>query len=225
MSSLVVTPGLRLGSTTDFQAGPGVYIRNGSLYASALGRLKKFIPHPPAMDTDDNPSSTISGEEEGEKKKKEETPAKATPSLPTTDTKPILVVGRNKPQSVVPQVGNIVIGKVLRINTRVAAVAIMMVNTTLCLEDYQGIIRIQDVRATEKDKVQMHRSFRPGDIVRAQVISLGDARSYYLSTARNELGVIMAQSEAGETMIPISWEEMQCPTTKLIEYRKCAKPF
>ncbi|KAJ1961195.1 hypothetical protein IWQ62_003951 [Dispira parvispora] len=221
MSSLVVTPGLRLGSTTDFQAGPGVYVRNGSLYASALGQLKKFIPHAPALDTDDNAPSTISDAEEG--KEKEETRATSPP--PTTDIKPILVVGRSKPQSVVPHVGNMVIGKVLRINTRVAAVAIMMVNTTLCLEDYQGVIRIQDVRATEKDKVQMHRSFRPGDIVRAQVISLGDARSYYLSTARNELGVIMAQSEAGETMVPISWEEMQCPATKLIEYRKCAKPF
>lgn len=28
-------------------------------------------------------------------------------------------------------------------------------------------------------------------------ISLGDARSYYLSTARNDLGVIFANSEAG----------------------------
>lgn len=35
----------------------------------------------------------------------------------------------------------------------------------------------------------MYKSFRPGDIVRARVISLGDARQYYLSTAENELGV------------------------------------
>lgn len=30
-------------------------------------------------------------------------------------------------------------------------------------------------------------------------ISLGDARSYYITTARNDLGVIFATSEAGET--------------------------
>lgn len=30
-------------------------------------------------------------------------------------------------------------------------------------------------------------------------ISLGDARSYYVTTARNDLGVIFAESEAGET--------------------------
>jgi exosome complex component CSL4 len=84
---------------------------------------------------------------------------------------------------------------------------------------------VQDVRATDRDKVKIYNSFRPGDIIRAEVISLGDARSYYLSTAKNELGVIFAKSVAGETMIPISWQEMQCPRTKVIEYRKCAKPF
>lgn len=39
------------------------------------------------------------------------------------------------------------------------------------------------------DKVEVFKCFRPGDIVRARVISLGDARQYYLSTAENELGV------------------------------------
>jgi exosome complex component CSL4 len=53
---------------------------------------------------------------------------------------------------------------------------------------------------------------------------LGDARSYFLSTAQNDLGVIFATSVAGATMIPISWQEMQCPKTKTIEFRKCAKP-
>ncbi|KAL0927673.1 hypothetical protein M5K25_001871 [Dendrobium thyrsiflorum] len=54
----------------------------------------------------------------------------------------------------------------------------------------------QDVRATEIDKVDMYQSFRPGDIVKAEVLSLGDARAYYLSTAKNELGVVSAQSIA-----------------------------
>jgi exosome complex component CSL4 len=46
-----------------------------------------------------------------------------------------------------------------------------------------------------------------------------------LSTARNELGVIFAKSVAGHTMIPISWDTMQCPKTKMKEYRKVAKPM
>lgn len=36
--------------------------------------------------------------------------------------------------------------------------------------------RQQDVRATEKDKVKIFSSFRPGDIVRAQVVSV----SFYI---------------------------------------------
>ena len=46
-------------------------------------------------------------------------------------------------------------------------------------------------------QVELYSSFRPGDIVRAEVVSLGDARSYQLSTAKNELGVVFAKSLAG----------------------------
>ncbi|CAG8587458.1 1948_t:CDS:2 [Cetraspora pellucida] len=136
----------------------------------------------------------------------------------------IVTVTREKIQSAVPDVGSIITGKVIRMTTKEAVVSIMIVGTMPCKEDFQGIIRSQDVRATEKDKVKIYNSFRLGDIIRAEVISLGDARSYYLSTAKNELGVIYAQSVAGAVMIPISWQEMQCTKTKAIEPRKCAKP-
>jgi exosome complex component CSL4 len=53
------------------------------------------------------------------------------------------------------------------------------------------------VRATEVDKVELAACFRPGDLVRAEVASLGDARSYFLATARNELGVVYARSVEG----------------------------
>uniref|UniRef100_A0A8C7ZA96 Exosome component 1 n=1 Tax=Oryzias sinensis TaxID=183150 RepID=A0A8C7ZA96_9TELE len=73
--------------------------------------------------------------------------------------------------------------------------------------------------------VEMHRSFRPGDIVLAKVISLGDVQSnYLLTTAENELGVVVAHSDAGEPqMVPISWCEMQCPQTHTKEFRKVAR--
>lgn len=58
--------------------------------------------------------------------------------------------------------------------------------------------------------------------MRAEVLSLGDARSYYLTTARNELGVIYANSLAGQPMIAVDWNEMQCPTTLAKEKRKVA---
>ncbi|KAG0175644.1 hypothetical protein DFQ28_006592 [Apophysomyces sp. BC1034] len=141
------------------------------------------------------------------------------------DQPAIITVSREKEQSAVPEVGSVITGKVIRVDPQRAVIAIMVVGETPCKEDFMGSIRVQDVRAAEKDKVKIYQSFRPGDIVRAEVISLGDARSYFLSTAKNELGVIFATSVAGATMIPISWQEMQCPKTKAIEYRKCAKPF
>uniref|UniRef100_A0A3B3T765 Exosome component 1 n=1 Tax=Paramormyrops kingsleyae TaxID=1676925 RepID=A0A3B3T765_9TELE len=55
-------------------------------------------------------------------------------------------------------------------------------------------------------------------------ISLGDVQSnYLLTTAENELGVVVAHSEAGVQMIPISWCEMQCPRTHGKEFRKVAR--
>lgn len=36
-------------------------------------------------------------------------------------------------------------------------------------------------------------------------LSLGDARAYFLSTAKNELGVVSAESTAGEFVL-IFWE-------------------
>lgn len=41
-------------------------------------------------------------------------------------------------------------------------------------EGFGGIIRVQDVRITERDKVKIVNSFRPGDIVRALVVSLSN---------------------------------------------------
>eukprot|EP01133_Synstelium_polycarpum_P006383 gene6383-7397_t len=137
--------------------------------------------------------------------------------------KDYIVVSKEKDPGVVPEIGSIVTVQVLRINPRLASVAILCVGEKALKETFNGVIRVQDVRATEIDKVEIYKSFRPGDIVLAQVISLGDSRSYYLSTAKNELGVVFAQSVAGATMIPISWNMMQCPKTKTKEHRKVAK--
>ncbi|XP_040848308.1 exosome complex component CSL4 isoform X4 [Ochotona curzoniae] len=83
---------------------------------------------------------------------------------------------------------------------------------------------LPDVGAIVTCKVEIYKSFRPGDIVLAKVISLGDAQSnYLLTTAENELGVVVAHSESGVQMVPISWCEMQCPRTHTKEFRKVAR--
>jgi len=91
---------------------------------------------------------------------------------------------------------------------------------------FRGIIRAQDVRATEKDKVKLNECFRVGDIVRAVVISLGDQGGYYLSTAGNEYGVVMAWSkDVGNLCVPVSWCEVVDGVTGAKEARKVAKPI
>ncbi|KAL4816869.1 exosome component EXOSC1/CSL4-domain-containing protein [Aspergillus spinulosporus] len=90
---------------------------------------------------------------------------------------------------------------------------------------FQALIRKEDVRAVEKDRVVMDEMFRVGDIVRGTVISLGDQSYYYITTARNDLGVVMARSEAGNMMFPVSWKEMRDPVTGVAEQRKVARPF
>ncbi|ODQ79147.1 hypothetical protein BABINDRAFT_8742 [Babjeviella inositovora NRRL Y-12698] len=94
-------------------------------------------------------------------------------------------------------------------------------------ETFKGLIRSQDVRSTNRDAVKMIESFRPGDIVRALIISLGDGSNYYLSTARNDLGVVFAKahSGAGGLMYAVDWQTMVCAQTGETELRKCAKPF
>ncbi|KAJ2041248.1 hypothetical protein GGI01_003599 [Coemansia sp. RSA 376] len=141
------------------------------------------------------------------------------------DAKATVSVERSNTKFAIPVIGSDILGRVVRMNPRAASVAIMMVGSTPCQEDFQGVVRVQDIRATEKDLVQMIESFRPGDIIRAEVISLGDQRSYYLATVKNEHGVVFAQSTDGNSMVPISWEEMQDPKTLVVERRKCAKTF
>ncbi|TFK57153.1 hypothetical protein OE88DRAFT_1709530 [Heliocybe sulcata] len=135
-----------------------------------------------------------------------------------------LTISRITPRAPVPN--SIVLGSVTRLTPIQAMVAITVVDgVPLPLgEEFTGVIRAQDVRSTEKDKVKIGDCFRGGDVVKGLVISLGDARSYYITTARNDLGVIFATSEAGATMEPVSWQEMRCSKTGRIEKRKCAKP-
>lgn len=88
------------------------------------------------------------------------------------------------------------------------------------------MIRREDIRATEKDKLVCSDGFRVGDVLKGEVISVGDQANYYLSTARNELGVVMARSEgSGELMAPVSWREFVDLGTGRREGRKVAKPF
>ncbi|KHN04958.1 Exosome complex component csl4 [Glycine soja] len=128
-----------------------------------------------------------------------------TSDIKDGNTRLTVEVTGHKSHGPVPQPGSVVIARVTKVMTRSASADIMCVGPKSVREKFTGIIRQQDVRATEIDKVDMHLSFHPGDIVRSLVLSLGDARAYFLSTAKNELGVVSAESIAGEILL-IFWE-------------------
>lgn len=201
MEQPLAVPGLLLGSASKLTPGLGTHLFNDQIWASVAGVY----------------SSTGNSMEKPSQSKLSKTvsvsrnlPAREATAAPTSN--------------VLPAVDSIIIARVTRINPRQATVAILIVDDTVCADSFQGLIRVQDIRATEKDKVKVVESFRPGDIVRAVVISLGDQSNYYLSTARNELGVVMAQSELGNQMAPASWKEMVDLKTGAKEARKVAKP-
>lgn len=115
--------------------------------------------------------------------------------------------------------------RITRLGPRFATCEILVIDDVVCREAFQGQIRREDIRATEKDKIKMEESFRVGDLVRGVVISLGDQSNYYVATERNELGVVLARSEEGRVMYPVSWREFVDPVSGIAERRKAAKPF
>jgi exosome complex component CSL4 len=140
------------------------------------------------------------------------------------DARPTVEVHRGRAAAPLPSPGSLVYARVRSVTPRLATCDVEFVDGAPASESFAGIIRSQDVRSTETDKVVLYECFRPGDVVRASVLSLGDARSYYLSTAQNELGVVHARSaSSGEPMLASSWTTMVCPLTGATELRKAAK--
>jgi exosome complex component CSL4 len=123
-------------------------------------------------------------------------------------------------------VGDKCICRVTRIATNQCLVDVLSVNDgrPLSTPFPKGVVRREDVRLANVDALLMHDCFRPGDLIRAAVLSLGDSKQYYLSSADSDLGVIRATSVAGNPLTPVSWFEMKDQVTGKQELRKVAKP-
>ena len=206
MSTLAI-PGHVLGTTTTHKSGAGTHVFESKIYASIVGS----VVHTPAA----NKSS------------------KATISIPR-DAAAFNAAQSSVPSSL-PAVGATVLCRVTRVQQRQASASILVVNPssasvmpyTSSTNDelqFQALLRREDVRSFEKDRVVMNEMFRVGDIIRAFIISLGDERNYYISTAGNDFGVVLARSEEGNAMIPSSWKDMRDVVTGKGEARKVAKP-
>lgn len=192
-----VLPGDVMGTVGDVASGPGAYASEGTVRASVCGLARR---RPVA--------AAVSGSDE------EHAGAKEAVEVVST---------KSRSMEVVPSLGASVVARVSRIAPRQAMLEILSVNGHVARIPFLGVIRKVDTREFEVDKVAMQDCFLPGDVVRAEVLSLGDSKAYFLTTAREDLGVVHAVSSAGEPMVPRSWEEMQCPVTKQREKRKVAR--
>ncbi len=193
-------PGDRLGTIRQVRSGTGTYVKGGHIYASLLGKLRLQEVDADATD---------------------ETKEAVNFVCCVESTKPTATVQ-------VLNIGQTVVGKVTRITPQNATVEIMVAEGVGPLRRpyWEGIIRSEDISTFEKTDRQplLVDSFRPGDLVACRLVSMGDARRYFLTTAETELGVIRAQRK-GVPMMPVSWKEMECPETGIRESRKCAKPL
>jgi exosome complex component CSL4 len=202
----IAVPGQVLTTTSSHLAGPGTHVYENNILASIVG-------------------STVT------------TPAPSRSSKPTISV-PRCIPNQfilSTPTNGLPSVNSIVLCRVTRVQQRQLIASILLTDpspstiipypsATNDELQFQAILRKEDVRAYEKDKVVMNEMYRTGDIIRATVISLGDERSYYISTGGNELGVVIAKSEVGNAMVPASWREMRDVVTGKGESRKVAKP-
>jgi exosome complex component CSL4 len=198
-----VAPGDRLGTIRQASPGSGCYVRGGHIYASQVGSLS--ITSSTRGAGDEDPSS----------------PPSCVCNVDLDHD------GKLAATAQVLAVGQLVLGRVVRVTPQNAVVEICVAEGVGALQSpHEGAIRKEDVRSGATEQVELTDCFQPGDLVVSRVLSLGDSRRYFLTTAEAELGVIRAMSPNNKDvpMVPISWKEMQCPETGIKEPRKCAKP-
>ena len=199
-------PGEKICSTSEGEPGEGVFERDGSIYASLTG-FQVIIERKESGEGGDSSPPLI----------------QVVPSRQTVRTS-------------VPEIGQVVVCRVTSVNSRSCKCDIIGIEgrflpTSPALSSaapYHGFVKKEDIRATDKDRVELYKCYRPGDVILAKVLSLGDSYSYALTTAENELGVVYAVSakNADTTkapMLPLSYCEMICPVTYEREARKVAR--
>ena len=250
----IAVPGQVLGTSSTYISGPGTHTRGSSVCASIAGPVivqdaEQTRKQRATLTVGRSAGRMLPSEKSGLQ------PAATATSINGNAAGSSSLRGKKLKFNTLPAVDSVILGRVTRVQKRQASLSILLVldepytrdldlsddevntliassadpncTTTNVADDmrFQALIRKEDVRAVEKDRVVLDDMFRVGDIVRASIISIGDQSAYYATTAGNELGVVIARSEAGNMMYPASWKEMRDPVTGAGEARKVAKPF
>lgn len=210
-----VLPGSLVQVSGRVELGDGLYRRDNQIRASRLGTIRVEEGTVAAAT-----ATAASGEE------------RVATSVARVESST-----RGAVHSLLPSIGQYVLGTVSRLSPRYAALDICVLETPTTAggrgvyleEPFRGTIRSQDIWPPEDKEAptQLYMAFRPGDLVRAKIIGVGEASAgFLLSTAvEDTLGVLFARCAAsGEPLVAASWNEMICSRTGIREPRKPAKP-
>ena len=226
----------------ELQAGPGTYSRGGQIFASKTGALQILGVSQESQQGGDKDDTTAASTSNTTNTNTDSWAVCVRPKPATVDDDDN---EKQEPHGVcatqqVIRLGQTVLVRVVRLATQMVTVEILATeHGVLRYDKPAGVIRREDVKPVSAAATTSQQSadpqsatnaaltqfFRPGDWVVAKVLSLGDTRRYFLTTAEPGLGVIHAvSSTSGQPMMPISWKEMECPDTGRREARKCARP-
>jgi exosome complex component CSL4 len=119
----------------------------------------------------------------------------------------------------VPKVGSVVLGQVLNVQTQNAIVRIFKIGNKQLSGVFTGILHVSDVQPRYVES--MFDVCRPGDIIRAKVISEKN-KTYHLFTKDKDFGAVYALCSRCGYTLESKRQNMYCPRCGKIEKRKTA---
>ncbi|KAI6191553.1 hypothetical protein M3Y97_00240600 [Aphelenchoides bicaudatus] len=147
--------------------------------------------------------------------------------LPKTDGhgKIVEVIGRfDEKKFILPHINSIVTARVESLCLGFAKCSILCVANTHLKDEFSAILPKENVRDKDKDKVELHKSVQPGDIILARVVGVGDTQtSFLLSISEPALGVKYAVGLNGERMEPENLVSVKDIKSDYREPRKCCQ--
>lgn len=123
---------------------------------------------------------------------------------------------------VVPKVGTVVIGQIGNAQSDNVLVRIFRIGRKKLTGNFGGILHVSDVSDRYVDS--MSDVVKPGDIVRAKVISAKN-QIFHLSTNDKNLGILYAFCSRDGTLLGQERYDLKCPKCGNIERRKLAPDY
>uniref|UniRef100_A0A7E4UVU8 ECR1_N domain-containing protein n=1 Tax=Panagrellus redivivus TaxID=6233 RepID=A0A7E4UVU8_PANRE len=111
---------------------------------------------------------------------------------------------------ITPVVGTIATARVLSITPKFARCSIFCIEDCILPVEFCATLRKEDMRDAEYSKIVIYEYVKPGDIILARILGIGDSQtSYLLSIADDELGVTNALGDNGERLVPKDFTKVE----------------